>query len=212
MILMKRIGIGKSIVASVTVVTPAIPERIGNWLPQTIHSVNSQTVLPETHIVGFDYERIGCAAMMARLLPAVNTEWFVPLADDDVLHPGFLERLLGASEGADVVYPWCNVSGRNWNPNSHFDAGRLMGENYIPSTALIRTSTFRELGGYDPVVCEDWSYWVKVVKAGKVIRCLPEVLWDYRFHHDEYGRPENISEGWQYEWHNWHGYTWSHNG
>lgn len=197
--------------ASVTIITPAIPERINDWLPHTIHSVNNQTVKPEMHIIGFDYERVGCSAMMHKLVESVNTEWFVPLADDDVLYPNFLQMLLANSDGADVVYPWCRVIGREWNPNSHFDPNRLMRENYIPSTALIKTSTFKELGGYDAVVCEDWSYWVKVVRAGKTIRCLPVVLWDYRFHHKQDGSPENISEGWQYEWHNWHGYTWSHN-
>lgn len=194
---------------SVTVVTPAIPERINDWLQQTIHSVNNQIVKPDMHLIGFDYERVGCAAMMHRLLKSVETEWFVPLADDDILHPRFLERLLAASEGADVVYPWCKVVGRNWNPNSHYDPKRLLTENYIPSTALIRTSTFRELGGYDMVVAEDWSYWRKIVLNNKIMRCVPEELWTYRFHRKIDGSPENISDGWQYEWHNWHGTRWS---
>lgn len=189
---------------SVTIVTPAIIERASTHLQNCIESVNNQTVKPEVHLIGFDYNRVGSAAMMHKLVKSVETEFFVPLADDDILYPGFLERLLAASEGTDLVYPWCHVVGRDWNPNSHFDPERLRQGNYIPSTALIRTSTFRELGGYDMVVCEDHSYLLKLLDTNKVIRCLPEILWEYRFHSDG-----NISNGWQPEWHNWHGYKWS---
>lgn len=194
---------------SVTIVTPAMVERVGQWLTETIVSVNEQTVRPDMHLIGIDHDRVGCAAMMHRLVKSVETDFFVPLADDDILHPNFLERLLEASEGADVVYPYCTVIGRNWNPNGPFDADRLRSGNYIPSTALIRTSTFMELGGYDMVVAEDWSYWIKIISNNKVMRCVPEELWTYRFHNAADGIPQNISNGWQYEWHNWHGTKWS---
>lgn len=174
----------------VTVCTPSIPHR-HEMLKQCMESVRKQTAEPQSHLIGIDYARVGGAKMLNNLISQATTEWIVPLADDDILYPNFIERLVSEAGDADMIYPWCEVTGtrKNWNPNSHLDIERLRTDNYIPATVLIRRSTWEELGGYPDVVCEDHAMWVKMIEAGKTIKCLPEVLWEYRFH----GR--NISDG-----------------
>lgn len=180
-----------TLMADVTVVTPTVSHRHA-MLVNCMESVRNQTVLPRAHLIGTDYERIGPEGMFNQLIDKSTTEWVAPLCDDDVYYPNFIERLVAEAEDADMIYPWVNVVGhpRSWNPNSLFDPVRLMHENYIPATVLIRKSVWEELGGYpESNGCEDWLMWIKMVQAQKRIKCLPEVLWEYRFH----GR--NISSG-----------------
>lgn len=175
----------------VTVVTPSLPHR-NEMLVNNMESVRNQTLQPKAHLIGIDYERIGGAKMINKLIGQVRTKWFAPLADDDVFYPQHLERLVTVGEAleADMIYPWCHVVNRGgWNPNAHFDEQRLRTGNYIPATVLMKTEVWNELGGYPDEVCEDWAMWIKMLDAGKKIRCLPEITWEYRFH----GR--NISDG-----------------
>ncbi len=174
--------------ADVTVVTPTVPHRY-EMLYNCLESVRNQTVLPVKHLVGVDFEREGTSKTLNKLIAEANTEWIAPLCDDDVFYPNYIERLVVEAGDADMIYPWANIINRDWNPNSHFDPERLLYENYIPATVLIRKSVWEELGGYPDHICEDWMMWIKMVQAGKKIKCLPEILWEYRFH------GKNISEG-----------------
>ena len=179
----------------VTVCTPSLPHR-NSMLVECMESVRNQTLQPKAHLIGIDYNRIGGAKNLNRLITQADTEWIAPLADDDLLYPTYLERLLSEAGDADMIYPWCEVTGtRNgWNPNALFDPERLKTDNYIPATVLIRKSAWEELGGYPEIVCEDHGMWVKLLQGGKKIKCLPEILWQYRFH----GR--NISDGQYQPW------------
>lgn len=187
----------------VTVITPAIPERL-HLLNNCVESVRDQTIQPRAHLIRLDNERIGSASTCNRLVEAVDTEWIAFLADDDVFYPNHLETLVGGSDdNVSVVYSWCKVVGRvkhpAWNPNAHFDPVRLRTGNYIPSTTLVRTSHFRELGGFtDGIICEDWDLWLRILeeKGGMAFKCIPKITWEYRFYTDENGQPLNISDGW----------------
>lgn len=97
-----------------------------------------------------------------------------------------METLLAASEGADVIYPWCRVEDHDpelepWSPNRLFSADALLRYNYIPVTALIRRDLWDEVGGMPSLPhAEDWAFWKRCLAAGAVFRCVPEVLWTYR--------------------------------
>ena len=184
-------------VADVTILTPAVAHR-APMLAECIDSVSQQTVLPTAHAIKVDHQRRGPGALLSEMLEGVATTWFVPLADDDLLSPTFIERLTlaGQSAGKDVavIYPFCSVEGREGNPYNHpFDAESLRRGNYIPSTALVRTQAAKAVGGYAAlsagVVNEDHDLWLKLLEAGYSFLCVPEELWIYRFH----GR--NISTG-----------------
>lgn len=167
---------------SVTVITPTLPGR-ESLLDQCRASVAAQTVACN-HRVEADLGRVGPAAIRNRLARAASTDWVLPLDDDDLLDPDCVERLVTASDGADVIYPWCRMEGRTdgWVPNKLFNPVGLSRQNFIPVTALIRRDAFEMLAGYRQVQMEDWDLWRRSQQHGLTIRCLPEVLWTYRAH------------------------------
>jgi len=168
------------------VCTPTIPGREA-MLAECVASVEAQTLQPEAHLVIRDEERRGPAAMMNLLsVEAIDAgaEWIAQVADDDLLFPHHLETLATRMD-ADIIYPYCVVSGRGgWNPNAPFDASRLRGENYIPATTMIRASLCAELGWREDAAhgFEDWDFWLRALDAGAMFACIPEVTWMYRFH------------------------------
>ena len=166
----------------VTVITPSLPGRT-DFLYECRQSVSSQTV-PVQHLVCLDERGEGPQALRNRLVAQATTSWLLPLDDDDLLDPDCVEVLLERSEDADVVYPFCRMDGRSdgWCPNRLFNARRLFRLNFIPNTALVRTDLFRLLGGYRKVQLEDWDLWQRAFLHGARFRCVPEVLWSYRFH------------------------------
>jgi glycosyltransferase involved in cell wall biosynthesis len=174
-------------VTRVSVITAALPSRIDK-LAEACASVRAQRHPAYEHLIRFDYDREGSAASRNALAYAATGEYVAPLDDDDVLLPNHLELLaLGAEEsGADIVYPFCEVEGRpGWNPSRTFNADALRAGNYIPVTALIRSSLLRRLGGWrHSAECrlgfEDWDLWLRALDAGARFFCVPEVTWRYR--------------------------------
>ncbi len=171
------------------VVTTAIPERLG-MLHHLLESIETQTLRPDAHLVHIDYEKVGPAASLNRVAMAAvaaGADWVAQIADDDLAYPHHLETLVDASADADIVYSWCDVEGRPWNPNSPFDAERLRYENYVPGTTLIRSTLIQTLGGWRPEAAhsfEDWDFWLRALDAGARFVCVPTVTWLYRFHGD----------------------------
>ena len=89
----------------ISVLTPSIPER-RRLLYECIQSVKYQTVEGSSieHRVWVDERREGCARTMNRLAKQATGDWFIPLADDDLLLPGAIFNLLACAASADVVY------------------------------------------------------------------------------------------------------------
>lgn len=168
--------------ADLTVVTPAIPTRLG-FLQQNIISVRDQTVPVHRHVIGIDYARAGIVAQVNQLAAEVETEWMVILADDDLLLQPFTEQMMAHTKGAQVVYSRPVSVGANWQPYRYeFSAEALRKYNFIPATALIRTDLWRRLGGYRHVFPEDWDFWLRALDARAHFRHVPEHNWVYRFH------------------------------
>ena len=170
----------------VVVMTPSLPER-AEFRAECVESVKAQTLKPVAHVVMLDYERVGPAVMLNRMLPAciaAEADWIAQLADDDLMDSHHLETLVANSAEADILYSYCRVTGRGFNPNSPFDADRLRRENYIPATTLIRTSLCEELGWRSDSAYgfEDWDFWLRALDAGARFVCVPEETWTYRFH------------------------------
>lgn len=168
--------------SSVAVLTPSLPER-QSLLDQCRASVAAQTFSVE-HLVGVDEAREGPSAIRNRLAAASNTDWLLPLDDDDLMHdPDCVKLLLARSADADVVYPWCHVEGSDWSPNRLFSAKALAGVNFIPVTALISRRMWEQVGGWrNAPFDEDWIFWRDCLQAGARFVCVPEVLWTYRIH------------------------------
>lgn len=179
----------------IAVLTTAIPERL-HLLAECCASVRAQTLQPAAHLISLDYPHegnIGRLNALARQADDLGCDWLALLADDDLLHPTFLERLEAHTTDADIVYPWCDVDGRaGWSPNRLFDPEALQHGNYIPATAMIRTRLARDLGWWDinaPHGWEDWAFWKRALAAGARFVCVPERLWTYRFGTDNLSVP-----------------------
>jgi hypothetical protein len=153
-------------------------------LAECVASVQAQTVPVDEHHVALDSALSGDNGGLCNLmLEETDCEWIQLLADDDLLLPHHVETLAPYLDGsADIVYGWCEVTGRPWNPNRPFDADALRVANYIPATALIRRELAVDLGGWGGEEYEDWHFWLRALDAGAEFCCVPEVTWVYRFH------------------------------
>lgn len=160
----------------ISVLTPTIPER-SDLLRECMLSVEAQTLsgLEYEHLIGVDEEHVGCSVTINKLAAEAKGEWLLPLADDDLLLPGALTRLIEA-EG-DIIYSAPLMA----HPASwHF----FQEPPLIPSTALIRRDLWLECGGYDESVVreEDRGLWIKALEQGARFTRIGEPVWVYRLH------------------------------
>jgi glycosyltransferase involved in cell wall biosynthesis len=149
-------------------------------LPEMQESVAAQTVLPAAHVVVWD-DGAGFEATVNRAVSMVETDYYCLVDDDDLLLPNHVETLT-SNLTADVVWTWCEVVGRDWNPNSGYTPGVLQERNYIPSNHAFRTALFRELGGYRLGRHPDHDFLKRAESSGANFLNVPKVTWVYRFH------------------------------
>lgn len=150
-------------------------------LVEQFTTVAAQTMKPAAHVIVWD-DGQGFAATCNQAVRQVDTDWFCFVDDDDLLDPHHVKTLTDNLD-ADIVWTWCRVEGRPWNPNSTYTPGRLASENYIPSNCAFNTSLWLALGGYDASDRHpDWGMLQRAEQAGATFRNIPEVTWTYRFH------------------------------
>ena len=161
------------------VLTATLPER-ELLLEECRRSVAAQTVAC-THLVGVDEKREGPSEIRNRLAASSPADWFLPLDDDDLLDPHYLELCLPHLDSADVVYPWCRIEGKDdWTPNRLFRPDPLLSYNFIPVTALVRAELWRDVGGMRTEPVEDWRFWQRCLGAGARFKVIDEIGWTYR--------------------------------
>jgi glycosyltransferase involved in cell wall biosynthesis len=173
-------------ISPVTVITPTIDGR-EDFLDKAIESVLGQKSSFDRipHLIAKDFGKVGPAKIRNTLVQEVNTPYIAFLDDDDIFYENHIETLVENASGADLVYSWCDMIGLNtsWNPNSLFDEKKLFRQNFIPVTCMVKTKTFRMLGGFSEVAREeDWDLWMRLVRSGGVVKCVPKVTWAYRKH------------------------------
>lgn len=178
---------------SVTVITATMPGR-EHLLAEAMASVAAQTYRPLDHLIAVDYVQRGGARPKNLLAETVETDWIATLDDDDILYPQHLDLLIAASEDADVVYSWCDVTGDDpWEQyNRSFDADLLRRLSIVSHNAMVRTELVAEVGGWDEARGYDWTFWHKCLDAGARFRCVPERTWLYR-----------LDAGWRHESRPW---------
>jgi GT2 family glycosyltransferase len=136
------------------------------------------------HLVATDDRRSGPAHIRNRLARKTRAEWVLFLDDDDLLDADAVETILRYADRADVVYPWCRVTGNNtWTPNRLYRPDALLrAKGFIPVTCLVRRAMFLEVGGFreDLDVMEDLDLWRRLLAHGARFVCCPEVVWTYR--------------------------------
>lgn len=110
------------------------------------------------------------------------------LDSDDIMQENCIEKIIQKIEetNADVVAPSLKEFGFSSNevvlmPNptlADFRTG-----NRIGYCSAVRTSALKEVGGFSPRMTwgwEDYSLWVDLLKKGKTMATIPEVLVLYR--------------------------------
>lgn len=173
-----------------TVVSATIGGRAGLF-GECRDSLAAQT-LSVPHEFAYDTLRLGPAQTLNHVVKhRVHTEWFFRLDDDDLVDPDHFEVLSHwLDDDADIVFTWCRIQGGGeLHPEDQFQVcwqheygwEHLYETNWIPCSAAVRTSLFRDLGGYDEAhEFEDWDLWQRALDEGARFRCVPAVTWTYR--------------------------------
>jgi len=167
----------------VTILTPTLSWR-EEMLRELRDSVAAQTIQPKEHLVELDDRGLGVARMLNRLLAKADTTWVSPVADDDLLHPRFFERLFAAKlehPHCDVYYTWCHVTGRGtYDPCKPYDG--VFWD--VPVNGLFRRELLDALGGWGDGedLHSDILLLHKIQEEGGKFFCIEERLWTWRFH------------------------------
>lgn len=142
-----------------------------------------------SHKIGLDEERVGPAKMRNRLVSELtwDPDWLLLLDDDDEIDEDFFAVLWPHLAGADVAAGWFRTAGPtpipHWTSNRLFrNEAILRGPNFLPVTAMISRRAWEDLGGMRHVAYEDHDLWIRMIKEGKRIRVVPEVIWTFHFH------------------------------
>jgi len=116
---------------------------------------------------------------------------------DDIWAPDKLEcqrAALAAHPEVDICFAAASTFGRIEQPfSSHPGSGilapdafaaRLYRRNMVcSSSTVIRRATFERLGPFcEPLITEDYEYWMRALKAGAVFFYEPRTLVSYRLH------------------------------
>jgi glycosyltransferase involved in cell wall biosynthesis len=112
----------------------------------------------------------------------------VTLDADDYFHPDFFERalkVLNANEKVAVVTSYIKMFGKR-SGLFKVRGGTIYNflfSNQCPACAMIRTSCWNEIGGYDEEMklgYEDWEFYLRMTAAGYLVHVIPEPLFFYR--------------------------------
>ena len=175
-----HMGLGKPVASRITLVTASMPDR-SHLLGEMLASVAAQTTLPAAHLILIDDR--GVVPKLNELLAKVTTEFMVQVDDDDIIYPNHIETL-NANLDADVVWTWCDVTGRDWSPNEAYQPGVLQHRNYIPANHARRMDKVREVGAMVDYVSgdfDDWHLLRRLESGGATFKNVPEITWNYRF-------------------------------
>jgi len=121
-------------------------------------------------------------------------KWLCMLDADDLLLPGFLERMWAFAEdhpGYDIYSPTTTMllrdgrrvplmTGGEWREVRSVTAAVQMHESSIAQVSLVTRATFDRVGGYRPVYSEDYDFWLRALILGARQIQNPEPLWVYR--------------------------------
>jgi hypothetical protein len=174
--------------SELTLVTATLPDR-EEFRREMFATIMDQTMKPATHIIVHDTGR-GFVETVNFAVSQVTTEFFCLVDDDDLLKPHHVETLSNAlNPFNDIVWTWCEVQGRDWNPNQGYEPGKLQTANYIPSNMAMRTSLWNRLGGYrEGHGHPDWDLLKRAENFGASFLNIPEITWVYRFHDSNMSR------------------------
>jgi hypothetical protein len=132
----------------------------------------------------------GLAAARNTGFEAARAPLVMVMDADNMVYPTCLRRLadaLAADPEAGAAYAILEDFGTQRNVRSAlvWDVERLCRANYIDAQAMLRRSTWQQLGGYrnddDHVFgWEDWDLWLRLARSGGHATLVPAILGRYR--------------------------------
>ncbi len=172
---------------TVTVMVCTIPKRTA-MLRECLDSIAKQTFLEMETLVLCDDLYEGQSVTINRIAAQARGEWLLPFDDDDLMLPEFIEKLIAASDGFDVVYapPWVKGEG---------ESGFHGEPPAIPTPALVRAELWFRCGGYDEKLTqqEDRGLWDRALSLHAKFKRVDERLWTYRFHGENKSRHGGVA-------------------
>lgn len=115
----------------------------------------------------------------------------IPLDDDDLISPTYLEELwwaLKQNPGASWAYTdGCGFQDQEYVWIKPFSSERMKEENLLVATAAIRKSAYEDIGGYEELkgyYHEDWAFWLKLLAKGHYPVHVAGIHFWYRRHGD----------------------------
>ena len=145
---------------------------------------------PRVRVILSENKGVSCARNKA--LELARGEYILPLDPDDKIAPTYLEKacaMLDAERDIAIVAPWYRAFGYRrflLRTKEVGDITKLMMNNYLPISSLVRRSALQEVGGYaeDMRGYEDWELWIRLLGRGYKMKVLPEVMFFYRTRRD----------------------------
>lgn len=179
----------------------AVDSALAQTVPCEVIVVNDGST-DSTRFILDEYEdKIKVIAQTNRGLPSArNTgimhatgDWILPFDSDDILEPNCVEKLQEAikvleevGEQVDVVSPSFKTFGlqeQNMILMMRPTIEDFKQANRVGYCSAIRTSVLKEVGGYSAKMVwgfEDYALWFDLLRKGKKIVTIPELLWRYR--------------------------------
>jgi hypothetical protein len=175
---------------SVTVVIPFYGDFPDYLVKRAAASVHEQFISSTTKLsLWIDHEVKSLQEARNKPGLKVKTEWLIFLDADDELDPYYVEEML-AGEG-DIRQPSTlgivNGVEDDYSVLIPPKQPNFLAGNHIVIGAMIRTSLFKELGGFrDLPVLEDYDLWLRAWIAGADIQPCPKAI--YGVHVNPNGR------------------------
>jgi glycosyltransferase involved in cell wall biosynthesis len=141
----------------------------------------------------------GLAAARNTAFAEARTEHVFVLDADNMIYPRALARLHEAARdaGADAAYSQLELFGdqQQIGQADVWSRRRFQRGNYVDAMALIRSRSWREVGGYSHIEggWEDFDLWCKFIEAGMVGLYVPEILCRYRVHGSSMLRTDTVT-------------------
>ena len=152
------------------------------------YSITKQLIDNDDRFILIKQENSGVCKTRNVAAEKSTGDFLLPLDADDMIAPAYIEKALqefDKNKNCKLVY--CNLKYFGTQDNvsilPEYKYENLLWNNQIFVTALFRKSDFLAAGGYNPNMkdgCEDWDFYLSLLKPDDIVIKLPEILFYYR--------------------------------